>query len=124
MSLFTVGAGLIVLASTIWSGRYQRLKESVLLRTLGASRGQIWKILCAEYFFLGLLAERDRDCARARFELGAGEVCLSNWPTRLRFAPLLVAAFAVPLLTVAIGLAASRGVGNAPPLAILRAELD
>ena len=40
------------------------------------------------------------------------------------FAPLLVAALAVPLLTIAIGLAASRGVGNAPPLAILRAELD
>ena len=48
--------GLIVLGSTIWSGRYQRLKESVLLRTFGASRWQIWEILCAEYLFLGLLA--------------------------------------------------------------------
>ena len=56
MSFFTVGTGLIVLGSTIWSGRYQRMKESVLLRTLGASRLQIWKILGAEYFFLGLLA--------------------------------------------------------------------
>src|SRR6185295_11295838 len=49
MSLFTVGTGLIVLGSTIWSGRYQRLKESVLLRTLGASRRQIWEILGVEY---------------------------------------------------------------------------
>src|SRR5206468_8510099 len=56
MSLFTVGAGLIVLGSTIWSGRYQRLKESILLRTLGASRAQIWQILCAEYLLLGLIA--------------------------------------------------------------------
>src|SRR5205814_3161849 len=56
MSLFTVGAGVIVLASTIWSGRYQRLQESILLRTLGASRAQIWKILCTEYFLLGLFA--------------------------------------------------------------------
>src|SRR5437868_14917780 len=56
MSLFTVGAGLIVLASTIWSGRYQRLQESILLRTLGASRTQSWKILRAEYFLLGLFA--------------------------------------------------------------------
>ncbi|MGI8431688.1 MAG: ABC transporter permease, partial [Chthoniobacterales bacterium] len=47
MSLFVVGTGLIVLGSTIWSGRYQRLKESVLLRTLGATRRQIWEILCA-----------------------------------------------------------------------------
>ena len=123
MSLFTVGAGLIVLASTIWSGRYQRLKESILLRTLGASRAQIRKILCAEYFFLGALAG----------VTGILLAILSSWALAtfvfklsyaLSFAPLLVAAFAVPLLTIAIGLAASRGVGNAPPLAILRAELD
>ena len=56
MSLFTVGAGIVVLTSTIWSGRYQRLQESILLRTLGASRAQIWKILCAEYFLLGVFA--------------------------------------------------------------------
>ena len=114
---------MIVLASTIWSGRYQRLKESILLRTLGASRAQIWKILCAEYFLLGALASATgillavcSSWALAKFVFK-----LSYAPS---FAPLLVAAFAVPLLTIAIGLAASRGVGNAPPLAILRAELD
>ena len=72
MSLFTVGTGLIVVGSTIWSGRYQRLKESVLLRTLGASRWQIWKILGAEYLLPRPARERDRDCAGARRELGAG----------------------------------------------------
>src|SRR2546430_15374565 len=56
MSLFTVGAGVIVLASTIWSGRYQRLQESILLRTLGAAWIQTWKILSAAYFLLGLFA--------------------------------------------------------------------
>ena len=123
MSLFTVGAGLIVLASTIWSGRYQRLKESILLRTLGASRAQIRRILCAEYFFLGALASMT----------GILLALLSSWALaffvfKLAYAPslgpLLTAAIAVPALTVLIGLGASRGVGNAPPLAILRAELD
>ncbi len=123
MSLFTVGAGLIVLASTISSGRYQRLKESILLRTLGASRAQIRKILCAEYFFLGVLAS----------VTGIFLALLSSWALaifvfKLAYAPsigpLLTAAIAVPALTVLIGLAASRGVGNAPPLAILRAELE
>ena len=123
MSLFTVGAGLIVLASTIWSGRYQRLKESILLRTLGASRAQIRKILCAEYFFLGLFASLT----------GIVLSLLSSWALatfvfKLAYvpalAPLLTAAIVVPVLTVLIGLAASRGVGNAPPLAILRAELE
>ena len=119
MSLFTVGAGLIVLASTIWSGRYQRLKESILLRTLGASRAQIRKILCAEYFFLGVFAT----------VTGILLALVSSWALAIfvfklaympSIVPLLTAAIAVPALTVLIGLAASRGVGNAPPLAILR----
>jgi predicted lysophospholipase L1 biosynthesis ABC-type transport system permease subunit len=38
--------------------------------------------------------------------------------------PLFVAAGAVSLFTVAIGLIASRGVGSAPPLEILRAEAE
>jgi putative ABC transport system permease protein len=38
--------------------------------------------------------------------------------------PLFVAAGAVSLLTVAVGLIASRGVGSAPPLEILRAEVE
>jgi putative ABC transport system permease protein len=123
MSLFTVGAGLVVLASAIWSGRYQRLKESILLRTLGASRAQIRTILCAEYFFLGLIASAT----------GILLALLSSWALakfvfKLAYvpslAPVLITAISVPILTIAIGLAASRGVGTAPPLAILRAELE
>ncbi len=123
MSLFTVGAGVIVLASTIWSGRYQRLKESVLLRTLGASRMQIWKILFAEYAALGLLAS----------VTGIVLAVVSSWALarfvfELSFAPsvwpLLVAVVAVSGLTVAIGLLTSRGIGSTPPLEILRVEAE
>jgi putative ABC transport system permease protein len=123
MSLFTVGAGLVVLASTIWSGRYQRLKESILLRTLGASRMQIWKILCAEYFMLGALASGTgillavgSSWALARFIFKL-EYAPSMWP-------LLVAAVSACGLTVLIGLFTSRGVGSTPPLEILRAEAE
>ncbi|MGI9088702.1 MAG: ABC transporter permease [Chthoniobacterales bacterium] len=123
MSLFTVGAGLIVLASTIWSGRYQRLKESVLLRTLGASRAQIWQILCAEYFILGTMASLT----------GIVLAVISSWALakfvfKLTYAPslwpLLAALFAVSGLTVLIGLLTSRGIGSTPPLEILRAEME
>jgi putative ABC transport system permease protein len=123
ISFFTVGAGLIVLASTIWSGRFQRLKESVLLRTLGASRAQIRKILCAEYFFLGLFASAT----------GILLAILSSWALakfvfKLDYVasvpPLLIAAIAVPALTVLIGLGANRGVGSAPPLAVLRDAVE
>jgi putative ABC transport system permease protein len=123
MSLFTVGAGVIVLASTIWSGRYQRLQESILLRTLGASRLQIWKILCAEYFLLGLFASVTGIVLAVGASWG-----LAKFVFKLSYAPsvwpLFVAAGAVSLFTVAVGLVASRGVGSAPPLEILRAEAE
>jgi len=123
MSLFTVGAGIIVLASTIWSGRYQRLQESILLRTLGASRAQIWKILCAEYFLLGLFASLTGIVLAVAASWG-----LAKFVFKLDYAPsmipLLITAVAVSGLTVAIGLLASRGVGSAPPLEILRAEVE
>ena len=123
MSLFTVGAGVIVLASTIWCGRYQRLQESILLRTLGASRLQIWKILCAEYFLLGLFASITGILLAVGASWG-----LAKFVFKLSYAPslwpLFVAAGAVSLLTVAVGLIASRGVGSAPPLEILRAEVE
>jgi putative ABC transport system permease protein len=123
MSLFTVGAGVIVLASTIWSGRYQRLQESILLRTLGASRAQIWKILCAEYFLLGLFASATGILLAVGASWG-----LAKFVFKLAYAPsvapLFVAAAAVSALTVAVGLIASRGVGSAPPLEILRAEAE
>ncbi len=123
MSLFTVGAGLIVLASTIWSGRYQRLQESILLRTLGASRAQIWKILCAEYFLLGLFASLTGILLAVAASWG-----LAKFVFKLAYAPsilpLFVTAAAVSALTVLVGLIASRGVGSAPPLEILRAEAE
>ena len=122
MSLFTVGAGLIVLG------------EHDLERTLSAFEGkrsacarsarraaQIWKILCAEYFFLGLLASATGIvlALAASWALAEFVFKLAYTPS---FWPLFVAAVVVSSLTVAIGLLASRGVGSAPPLAILRAE--
>jgi putative ABC transport system permease protein len=123
MSLFTVGTGLIVLGSTIWSGRYQRLRESVLLRTLGASRLQIWQILGAEYLFLGLLASATGIllALAASWALAVFLFKLDYTPSLV---PIVVAALIVSSLTVLIGLLTSYGVGNTPPLAILREELD
>ncbi|MGZ5019508.1 MAG: ABC transporter permease, partial [Chthoniobacterales bacterium] len=123
MSLFTVGAGLIVLASTIWSGRYQRLKESVLLRTLGASRAHIYQILCAEYLALGVLASVTGILLALASSWG-----LARFVFKLDYAPslwpLLVAVTSVSALTVLIGLLTSRGIGTTPPLEILRTEVE
>ncbi|MBA2585472.1 MAG: FtsX-like permease family protein, partial [Chthoniobacterales bacterium] len=123
LSLFTFGTGVIVLASTIWSGRYQRQKESALLRTLGASRAQIWQILTAEYCSLGFLASGTGVLMSI-----AASWALARFVFRLSYvpalAPLVTAFLAVGALTVLIGLLSSRGAGNAPPLEILRSESD
>jgi putative ABC transport system permease protein len=56
MAAFSIFTGLIVLIASVLISKYQRIQESVLLRTLGASRKQIFYITALEYFFLGALA--------------------------------------------------------------------
>ncbi len=56
MALFSVFTGLIVLSGTVIASRYQRVQETVLLKTLGASRKQVLAIMAVEYLVLGFLA--------------------------------------------------------------------
>jgi putative ABC transport system permease protein len=121
MALFVVLTGVLVLAGALLTGRYQRIRESILLRTLGASRRQIFQILLAEYCCLGILA------ALTGILLAVGASwALAIFVFEAKFAlsvgPLLIALLAVSGLTILIGLLASRNVTNQPPLEILRAE--
>jgi putative ABC transport system permease protein len=54
--LFTLAAGLMVLLAAIQSTRDERMFESAVLRTLGATRSTVFKGLAAEFLALGLLA--------------------------------------------------------------------
>ena len=56
MAGFSMATGWIVLLSSVLTSKNQRTKESILLRTLGASKKQILAINAVEYFFLGLKA--------------------------------------------------------------------
>jgi putative ABC transport system permease protein len=122
MALFTVITGVLVLVGAVLTGRYQRIRESVLLRTLGASRAQVLRILLVEYACLGFLA------ALTGIALAVGASwALAAFVFHVRFVPsfagLVLALAAGSGLTVAAGLLASRGVLNQPPLEILRAEV-
>lgn len=55
MAFFSILTGLIVLIGSVRNTKYQRIKESVLLRTIGGNTRQILKIAAYEYLFLGLL---------------------------------------------------------------------
>jgi len=121
MALFSLAAGAVVLAGAVAASRYQRVREGALLRTLGARRPQLVRILLAEYAVLGTLS------------VLAGVLLsgLAGWAL-VRF--LFDGRFALPLfelalllvsvlaLTVAVGLAGSTEVWRRPPLEVLRAE--
>ena len=121
MALFSIITGLIVLVGAVVSSRYQRTRESVLLRTLGASRNQITKILAIEYLFLGIFAALT----------GITLAIASSWalaffvfdtPFVVTVGPLLVTLAVVVGLTLLIGIINSRGLSNRSPLEVLRVE--
>ncbi|MFT4588017.1 MAG: putative ABC transport system permease protein [Limisphaerales bacterium] len=121
MAMFTVATGLLVLVGTVMTGKYQRIKESILLRTLGASRRQVQQILLSEYLFLGLFA----GLTGALLAI-AGSWALAKFMFKIDYSlavvPLLIALALVSALTVVTGLIANRGVVTHPPLEILRSE--
>ena len=118
MALFTVVTGLIVLAASILTGRYQRVRETILLRTLGASRQQVHRILIAEYLLTGMLSALT---GVVLAELAAWALCRFVFSARFEFAalPALVAVAVVTATTVIVGLIANRGVLDRPPLQVL-----
>jgi putative ABC transport system permease protein len=56
VALFTLGTGLVVVAGALAATRSQRLYESVVLRTLGATRGVVARAFAVEYGLLGATA--------------------------------------------------------------------
>ena len=121
MALFSILTGLLVLASSVVISKFQRLRESVLLRTLGASRRQILSITTVEYGLLGLLS------ALSGILLSiVGTWALAQFvfevPYRPNAMPLVVITAIVTALTVLIGVFNSREVLVKPPLDVLRAE--
>ena len=121
MALFSLAAGTVVLVGAVAASRYQRVREAVLLRTLGATRPQLLRILFAEYASLGLLA-----AAAAMLLSAAAAWALVRFAFDSRFAlplpSLLALAAGVVALTIVVGLLGSIEVLRRPPLEVLRSE--
>ncbi len=121
MAFFSIFTGLIVLAAAVITSRYQRIQESILLRTLGASRKQVIRIMVVEYIFLGgfaaltgLILSYLGGWALAFFVFDSVFV-----PTLL---PFVIVIAVVVGLTIGIGMLNSRGILDRPPLEVLRLE--
>ena len=119
IGLFSIITGLIVLAGSAATSRYQRIREAVLLRTLGAKQKQVIKIQVIEYVFLGIMA------ALTGLTLSVGASALLGYfyfdiDFVPNFAILGIETLILIGLVLTIGLLNTRGIHTRPPLEILR----
>jgi putative ABC transport system permease protein len=121
MAFFSLITGIIVLISSLLLSKFQRIGESVLLRTLGAKRNVILKINIVEYLILGLLSSIIGVVISlfATFLITKLQLELDFY---INWLPILGVILFITLVTVLIGLFNSREVVSKPPLEILRKE--
>jgi putative ABC transport system permease protein len=117
---FSIFAGLMILASSIASTRFRRMREAVVLKTLGATRMRIVRTFSVEFSVLGLLA-------------GSVGVVFANILTRVLLRKLevgfqiewkatFIALIGTAVLATATGWIASYRILGLRPLEVLREE--
>jgi putative ABC transport system permease protein len=121
LALFSIVTGLVVLAGAVINSKFLRMKENVLLRTIGAQSHVITRITLIEYAYLGLFS-----AVTGLILSMVGGWLLMKFFFEITFAfdwlELLIITGGVVLLTMIIGWWNSRDVINTPPLQILRKE--
>ncbi len=121
MAFFSILTGIIVLIGSVRTSKYQRIKESVLLRTLGAKNKQILQISAFEYMFLGLLGSLVGIILAL-----VSSLCLALFVFKEPFVPSLIPFLVflpgITLLVVIIGLSNIQTVLRSSPLEVLRRE--
>ena len=119
LGVFSTIAGVLVMIGALATSRYQRMRESALLKTLGASKRVVLQVLTVEYAVLGSLA------AAAGLVLAIFGGWMMTWsvfevPFQLDLVRLGTVWLWITGVTVVVGLIGSRGVLARPPLAVLR----
>jgi putative ABC transport system permease protein len=121
VAIFSLVTGLIVLIGALATSRFQRVREGVLLKTLGATRRQVIRVALTEYAALGLLAAT----VAIVLSIAAGWglvtfVFESDFTVPMGRLGALAAGMAA--LTMVVGVWNSRSIFRATPLEVLRAE--
>jgi putative ABC transport system permease protein len=122
LSAFSIFAGIVILASSIAGTKYRRIREVVVLKTLGATRARIATIFSIEFAILGLVSGA----------IGIGFANLIAWALETRTPMNLTYKAEIPLnlaalltaaaLTVLTGWIASHRILGQKPLEVLREE--
>ncbi len=122
MAFFSILTGIIVLMGSVRNSKYQRIRENVLLRTLGAKSAQIRRITALEYFYLGILGS---GIGVLLSFFGSAILAMFVFKTEFHpsWVPFVLVVPIITLLVMGIGLFNNRSVLKSPPLAVLRKTL-
>ena len=117
---FSMLSGVVILASSVASTRYRRIREVVVLKTIGATRGRIATVFSVEFIVLGLLA----GLVGVIFAnlLTKALVHRLDVPFHLDWLAGLIALLASATLATATGWVASARILGQKPLQVLREE--
>lgn len=121
MAAFSLVTGALVLLGAVAAGRLERIRQGALLKTLGATRRQIERLMLSEYLTLGLMS------ALVGIGLASlGGWAFTRWVLEFRFAlpalPLAAVLAATVALVAVIGLTGSREVFRRTAMEVLREE--
>jgi len=117
---FSILSGAIILASSVASTRFRRIREVVVLKTLGATRNRIAAVFSIEFVVLGLLA----GVVGVIFANLLSRVLLHRMevPYHPEFVVSGISIVATAALAVATGWVASFRILGQKPLEVLREE--
>jgi putative ABC transport system permease protein len=121
ISMFAILAGAIILSSSVAGTRFRRMREVVILKTLGATRGRVSRIFSVEFLILGAVA----GTMGALLANGFANLLLKrmlNAQISFPILPSLFAVIATALIANAAGWMASFRILGQKPLEILREE--
>lgn len=120
LAAFSIFAGIVILASSIAGTRYRRIREVVVLKTLGATRRRIVTVFSIEFAVLGLVA----GLVGVGFANVIARTILKQMTVAYHFRwDWTAAALAgTAALAIATGWAASHRILGQKPLEVLREE--
>jgi putative ABC transport system permease protein len=121
ISAFAIFAGAIILASSVAGTRFRRIREIVIFKTLGATRGTVAMMFSIEFLVLGLVAGAMGSLLATAFS----RLLLKRFfdsPFDFDVAPNLIAIVATAIIASGSGWLASYRILGQKPLEILRNE--
>ena len=122
LSVFAILAGVIILASSVAGTRFRRIREVVILKTLGGTRRKIASVFTVEFLIIGSVA----GFMGGLLANGFANIVLSRSFTEMHisFHPWIVvlAMIATALVADATGWLASWRILGQKPLEVLREE--